>query len=336
MKKLSVLMIISVTSLIVLCKQAWADGVDNALESHFFSGFQLGGYASIGLTIPRDQSVEVAVNEISLMLRWESDSRFKFFGELELERPISWNENKRFNLKDTYFDLERFYIDYNLSEKLNLRTGRFLTPAGQWNQLHAPPLVWTSTRPLATSLLFPSSMNGMMLYGSVPLNEHAFEYTFFIEAMKDQVRDDNEIIYKDVGGARFTYNNSMNLGLTLMTFREVEPLRTPSYQMIGLDFYKKFSRLEFSGEAYQRLADEGHDGGGGAYLQSVYALGSEWFLLTRVETFNRPDSGNAERWLFGTTKRLKPNQLLKFEFVGGSGENPDSPRGFLSSFAVLF
>jgi hypothetical protein len=65
-------------------------------------------------------------------------------------------------------------------------------------------------------------------------------------------------------------------------------------------------------------------------------MGNEWYWLTRVETFNHPNSGSAERWLVGATKRLKPNQLLKFEFVGGSGELPESPRGFISTFAVLF
>ena len=122
------------------------------------------------MVIPRNQSVEAAIDEISLILRWENDGRFKFFGELELERPISWNDNERISHKNAYLDLERLYLDYNLSEKLNLRAGRFLTPAGRWNLLHAAPLVWTTTRPLVTSRLFPASTNGLMLYGSVPID----------------------------------------------------------------------------------------------------------------------------------------------------------------------
>jgi len=330
MQKIFIIAIISVTSMIALCKPVFA-GEENANQENW----KFGGYTSVGVVIPRNDTAEVALNEISLILSWENDSRFKFFGEFEIEHPLIWNDSHGLTTRDAYVDLERLYLDYNLSEKLNLRAGRFLTPAGRWNLLHAAPLVWTSTRPLATSRLFPSSINGLMLYGSVPWYDHAFEYTFFAETLKDQIEDDDEIMYKNVGGARFTLNNSFNPGLTLMAFTEDIPSE-PDYRMVGVDFTKHIGAWELSGEAFQRFTSKSNNGGSGAYLQSAYPLGHEWHLLTRLEVFDRPDTGSAERWLVGVTKRLKPNQLLKLEFVGGSGENPDSPRGFISSFAVLF
>lgn len=342
MKKI-IVTLCSVATLLLLCKPVLADEniaeEKSILEKSILDNFILGGYSSVGLVIPREGSTQAAVNEFSLILRWESDSRFKFFGEFELERPLIWNDGHGLTTRDAYFDLERLYIDYNLTEKLNLRAGRFLNPAGRWNLLHAAPLVWTSTRPLATSRLFPTSVNGLMLFGSVPFEEQAFEYTFFIEALKDQIKDDNEILYKKVNGAYFAYNglfaNTTKIGLTLSTFTEDTP-REPNYRMVGLDFVTHYNKLEFSGEAFQRLNNKNNDGGSGAYLQAAYEIGNNWFLLTRAETFDRPDTGSAERWLIGATKRLKPNQLLKFEWVGGSGENPDSPRGFVGSFAILF
>ena len=338
MNKRLIMIFASVTSLLLLCKSAWAEdeiSSAQAVPATFIDGFSLGGYSSASLVIPRNQSVEAAIDEISLILRWENDGRFKFFGELELERPISWNDNERISHKNAYLDLERLYLDYNLSEKLNLRTGRFLTPAGRWNLLHAAPLVWTTTRPLVTSRLFPASTNGLMLYGSVPMQNKAFEYTFFVETLKDQYKDDFEIQYRDVSGAHFSLNNEVNLGLTLMTLRQTDP-RSPAYRMIGLDFLTQLGRLELSGEGYYRFAGNGKDGGSGAYVQSAYHLGNEWYGLARLETFQSPQEGSAERWLVGATKRLKPNQLLKMEFTGGSGELPDAPRGFIGSFAILF
>lgn len=186
----------SVALLVILCKAAYAEETSPALD-----GFKLGGYSSASITVPRKGNTEAQMDDISLMLSWENDGRFKFFGELELERPLAWNEDKRFNSKNMYFDLERFYFDYNLSEKINLRAGRFLTPAGHWNLLHAAPLVWTTTRPLATSQLFPLAVNGLMLYGATPGETQPFEYTFFVEALKDQVRNNNETLFKNVAGA---------------------------------------------------------------------------------------------------------------------------------------
>lgn len=330
MFKRFILVIASVTSLLGLCKPALAE--DN---NQFLDSFRLGGYSSGGIEIPRDSTAQARVNELSLILTWQNDSRWQFFGELELEEPLRWNDAQCLTTRDAYLDLERFYLDYNLSEKVNLRAGRFLNPAGRWNLIHAPPLVWTSTRPLVTDLLFPNSINGLMLYGSVPVQDYAFEYTLFAETLKDQIRDEDETIYKDVLGARFTLNAPINIGLSLASYKEDHAL-SPTYRLVGLDFVTHIGSLELSGEGFVRLTNKGQDGGSGAYLQSAYHVGNEWYWLTRLETFDHPRTGSAERWLIGATKRVKPNQLLKFEFVGGSGEYAESPRGFISSFAVLF
>jgi hypothetical protein len=330
MLKKFIILLASVTSLFALCKPSWAEDTNNFLDN-----FTLGGYSSLNVEIPNEKSSQAKINEVSLILKWENESRFKFFSELEFEYPLKLNREYGLTTRDADVDLERLYIDYNLSEKLNLRSGRFLNPAGRWNLLHAAPLVWTTTRPLVTKLLFPSAINGLMLYGSTPVNDYAFEYTFFKELVKDKSRDNDETIYKDVMGAHFSLTKGFNLGLTLASYREEDPY-SANYRLIGLDFITHLDRLELSGEAFTRLTNKGDDGGSGAYLQSAYDLGNEWYWITRLETMERPSTGSGGRWLLGATKRLKPNQLLKFEFVGGSDDNYDTPNGFIGSFAVLF
>lgn len=322
----------SVALLLTLCKAVYADET-----TRFIDGFKVGGYSSAGITIPRKDDAEAAINEISLIVTWENDSRFKFFSELELEKPLSWNDENKFNTKESFVDLERLYLDYNLSEKINLRGGRFLTPAGRWNLLHASPLVWTSTRPLATSRLFPTAINGIMAFGAIPLSDSAIEYTLFAETLKDQTTDDDEIKYKNVRGARFTFGQEFNLGLNLLSFTEKTGFN-PSYRMLGFDFISHYQGIEFLGEAFQRWDSHDQDGGSGAYLQTAVPLPHlrNWYGIARIETFHRPDEGHQQRWVVGTTWRIKPTQLLKLEFTGGSSDEPESPRGFLGSFAVLF
>jgi hypothetical protein len=330
MLKKFIILLASVTSLLLLCKPAWAEASNN-----FMDGFAIGGYSSLNLEIPNQKSVTANLNEVSLFLKWENDSRYKFFSEIELERPFTLNHEYGLSTREAELDLERLYIDYNLSEKLNLRAGRFLNPTGRWNMMHAAPLVWTTSRPLVTKLLYPSFVNGLMLYGSTPLNDDAFEYSFFTELTKDTSKDNDDTIYKDVAGAHFALTNGFNLGLTLATYRE-DTTASTRYNLIGLDFITHLDRWELSGEAYARLTSNGNDGGSGAYLQSAYNIGDEWYWITRLESINHPNKGSAGRWLLGATKRLKPNQLLKFEFVGGSNDNYDTPNGFIGSFAVLF
>lgn len=297
--------------------------------------FNLGGYSSAGINVHPGGKTDGALNEISLFLSWEDSGRFRFFSELGLERPLSFNEGETAVGKDFYFNLERLYVDYNLSEKINLRAGRFLNPMGLWNLVHAAPLVWTSSRPLVTSRLFPLSTNGMMFYGAVPLADSAFEYSVFAEVLKDQFEDKGEIPYKDIKGAHFTLSGKANWGLSLLEFREDIP-SSPRYRMLGLDFLVQHEGWEFSGEAFQRYTSNYDDGGNGAYLQGVAPLGKQWFAVARVENFKRPAEGSSERWLLGAAWRMTPNRILKIEYIGGDEERPESPKGLLASFAILF
>jgi hypothetical protein len=334
MRKFFAFMMSSLALSALLCKPVLADEAPNWAD-----GFKLGGYASAGVVLHRDQETEAAINEISLILSWQNDSRLSFFGELELERPLAWNDDKKFSHKDSHLDLERLYFDYNLSEKLNFRAGRFLTPNSRWNLLHAAPLVWTSSRPLATTELFPTGTNGVMLFGAMPFMNGAFEYKLFGELLEDQEEDGDELKFEHVRGARISYKNQSDIGLSLLSFRE-EGNNSASYRMLGLDFITHLKEVEISGEAFQRFNTKNKDGGSGAYLQSAVPLNSiglnDWYWITRLETLQRPDEGSAERWLLGATWRVKPTQLLKLEFTGGSKEQAESPRGFSASFALFF
>lgn len=332
MKKL-IILLTSLASLLGLCKPVFADDTPNWID-----GFNIGGYSSAGLTLARDEEAQAALNEVSLLVTWNGNSRWSFFGELELENPLSWNDDRQFHTKESRIDLERFYLDYNFSEQINFRAGRFLTPNSRWNLLHAPPLVWTSTRPLATSRLFPTGTNGAMVFGAIPFMEGAFEYKLFAELLEDQELDGDELEFEHVRGARFSYKNQSDIGVSILSFRENGV--DNSYRMLGLDFVTHVNAIEISGEAFQRFDTRNKDGGSGAYLQSAVPLShigmKDWYWITRLETLQRPDESSAERWLVGATWRVKPTQLLKFEFTGGSGDQPDAPRGFLTSFALFF
>jgi hypothetical protein len=335
MRKFFTFMMSSLALSATLCKPVLADETISWKDN-----FKLGGYSSAGIVLHRNQEAEAAVNEISLILTWQNESRLSFFGELELERPLAWNDDEKFNRKEGHFDLERLYFDYNLSEKINFRGGRYLTPNSRWNLLHASPLVWTSTRPMATSRLFPTSTNGAMLFGALPFLNGAFEYKLFGEIIEDQEEDDDfELQFEHVRGARFSYKNQSDVGVSILSFREKGP-NSASYRMLGLDFVTISMKSKSVVKLFNDLIPTTKMVASGAYLQTAVPLNAvglnNWYWLTRLETLQRPNEGSAERWLLGTTWRVKPTQLLKLEFTGGSGDQPESPRGFLASFAFLF
>ncbi len=313
--------------------------VEASEDNTFYEQLKVGGFSSAAITLHRDAEAEAAINELSLLISWNNHSRLSFFSELEIERPLAWNDNERYSRKESKFDLERLYFDYNLSEKVNFRFGRFLTPNSRWNLLRAPPLVWTNSRPLATSRLFPIATNGITLHGALPLKGVAFEYKLFTELLEDQQQDNNELKFEHTRGARFSIKSQSDIGVSLLSFSERDAFNGvsgASYRMFGLDFVTNLYETEISGEVFQRFTSKGKEGGSGAYLQTAVPIKGDWYWITRLESLNRPNEGSFERWLIGATWRIKPTQMLKLEFSGGSGDQPEAPRGFSASYALFF
>lgn len=334
MRSVKLFAAISVAAAIGLCKPALAEEVKEA-EPGFWQGFSLGGYTSASANLHPDGNLDGALNELSSFIRWEGNSRWRFFAEIEIERPLQWNKDEDLSSRNAYIDIERLYLDYNLSEKLNVRGGRFLTPAGRWNVMHAAPLVWTTSRPLVTSRLFPESVNGVMLYGAAPFNDKAFEYTFYVDTLQQDSRDKLAISYKDALGMRLALTGKINYGLSFLDISEDIP-GSPRYRIFGLDFMTKRNGWEFSGEWMERFRTDGGDGGSGAYLQGVAPLGHDWYAVGRLESFQRPAEGSSERVVLGAAWRITPKQVFKVEMVGGDKERADSPKGLMTSFAILF
>jgi hypothetical protein len=320
----------SVASAFLACNQAFA-----AESSDSENNFSFGGYASAGVQIHPGGHTEAALNEVSLLFNWDGKGRLRLFSEIEVEKPLTWEEGGSLTTDEAYFDVERLYADYSLSGKLNVRAGRFLTPVGRWNLIHAAPLVWTSLRPAATRELFPLAINGLMLHGSAPWGEAAIEYSAFAEAVRDQTDDPGEIRYKKMRGMRLAYAGAFEAGLTLTQFRE-DAADNRRYRMLELDFFKSFNSWEISGEIYQRLEHKDGDNSGGAYLQLVAPLGNRWFAIGRLESLRMPHDDASARGLVGVAWRHKDNRVFKLEYAGGHEEHPDMPRGFVASYAILF
>lgn len=322
----------SVASVLLLCNPAFAGA-----ETAFAEDLHVGGYASANLNLHPGGTAEATVSEASLFMSWDDEGRWRMFSELEIENPLHWNEGRSPASHKAHFDVERMYADYAYSESATLRGGRFLTPVGRWNLIHADPLVWTTHRPLATERLFPLNINGLMLQGALPLDSGALEYSLFGEALHDMRRNRDEIPFENTRGARLAFSGPVEAGLSLLEFQE-EFGANLHYRLLGLDFFTSHKGWEMSGEVFRRFfaGDGSGDAGKGGYLQGVAPLGGRWFAVGRVETMQRPAEGFIRRWLVGTAWRIDEKRVIKFDYMGGNAERPEAPKGLFASFAVLF
>lgn len=321
----------SVASALLLCNPAYAEE-----DATLTDGFHIGGYASGNFNLHPGGRAEATMSEGSLFLSWDGGGRWRLFSELEMENLLHWQQGSSLTTNKSYFDVERLYADYVYSEHATLRAGRFLTPAGRWNLIHADPLVWTTHRPLATERLFSLNVNGLMLQGVLPLASGSLEYSVFSEAIHDMRHNRDEIHFDSTRGARLAYSGVVEAGVTALDFSEDMP-GNPHYRLLGLDFMAAHQGWELSGEAFQRFRVGGSGGAGyGAYVQGVAPIGGRWSAVGRLETMHRPAEAVIQRWLAGVAWRMDEKRVLKLDYMGGNAEQPGAPKGMFASFAVLF
>jgi hypothetical protein len=103
------------------------------------TGLTIGGYGTLRYEEPHNQPREFSASALSMFLSWDSGKWVSFFSELELEDFAVVREGHKFGSRSNPFEIERLYADVTFSNLVNIRLGKFLTPIGRWNLIHADP-----------------------------------------------------------------------------------------------------------------------------------------------------------------------------------------------------
>jgi hypothetical protein len=302
------------------------------------TGFSLGGYTTASYTNFSNASSRVALDNLSLFVWWQGEGRWKFFSELDYENPWASNSAGQQG-EDHYLALERLYLDYDINDLATIRAGKFLTPIGRWNLIHATPLVWTTSRPLITTRTFPTNVTGLMLYGTLPTVANGLEYTLYA-SNGDEIRP-NPILdtFNEVFGAHVTVPLPIagQLGFSLANF-EQEDAPAETRRLLGVDYVWSRNRYEFSAEGVYRFSENGNMWDEkGAFGQLVVPLTEKAYAVGRYEYFHPAlETEATQLFVVGLNYRFTPAIVLKVEWDASTNNHIDAPDGFLSSLAILF
>lgn len=301
------------------------------------TGFTLGGYATARYEDSRHADPRFSLDHLSLMLWWEGTGRWKFFSEADMEQGLSTRRDNRED--DRFYSLERAYLDYALTDSVTLRGGKFLTPIGRWNLIHADPLVWTTSRPMVTDQVFPTSSTGGMLLGTLPLGERDLDYSLFLAGSKEWRAKPSEDPFSEARGlhVNLPLTDDLQVGASYASF-EQEADRNDRKHLGGVDFLWVRARWEASGEAVYRSSSRGAgQAEKGGYLQLVAPLTDRLYAVGRGEVFHFAGaSETAHVWVLGLNYRYARAISLKAELVSGEKLPPQLANGFLASVSVLF
>lgn len=334
------------------------------------TGITLGGYASTHLQALGSSPLNWSVSSLSSFVTWDNGSKLRYFSETELEEGVSVSNDRGLTTKNADLHIERIYLDYLFSNQLTIRVGKMLTPIGQWNLIHVDPLVWTTSRPVATYNLFSNFATGVMLHGTVSLGKRPLEYAVYGDygSVLDPTPSNTQgPDFDNAQGLRLRYDvlDRLKLGLSYSDFALTTSPNIRNH-LLGMDFawaYQRFAinseiildmknpatRLNAASNAFVDIDDLKRAqtsqtlNAWQGYIQGVCPLINSLYAVTRYEFFDQDNRGfNPNNRKFGQAEVLGlayrpiPPLVWKLEYRLGKNNEALAPDGLLASFSVLF
>jgi hypothetical protein len=299
------------------------------------TGLTLGGYANLNVSRDEGGPGNFSIDDLSLFVSWDPTERLHFFSELEVEDLVDVADNGERTAPT--LTAERLYGDFTLSDGLSARVGKFLTPVGRWNVLHAQPLVWTTSRPLVTELPFDPHTTGAMLFGSLFPSRGTLTWSLYgqFDGQLDRLPSPQEA--ERSGGARLEYapGPAWSVGGSYLAFRAAED--GGWRHLTGVDTLWRHGPYEVMGEV---AAVEPRTGDGkqwGLYLQGVRETVPHLFVVVRYEHMERPASfAPVNIGVLGLAWKPVPYVVVKGEYLFADHRADESPPGVKMSLAILF
>ena len=248
--------------------------------------------------------------------------------------------------------LERLFNDSYLTNNLSLRVGKMLSPVGEWNLIHVPPLVLTTIRPMTTFRGFSEFTSGASLIYNGN-NAKLPDIQIYVQPWSELRSRPQDIIIRDyehVSGAHLNWPFGLDdkLGLSV---QHAQVRNTGEQQTLtGFNFSQDFGPLELETEGFRTHisgtnADRLRDSEWGGYLQAAYALNERWHVVGRYEYFADRGSINASianvasiNSLLGVSYKSTSAspRVWKLEYVEQHGQQLDISTGLYASFSNLF
>lgn len=303
------------------------------------TGIRLGGYADVRVHGLGESPWSFETSDLSLFGTWDNGSKLRIFTEVEVEDFISAGEHRDLSLSSTHLVLERLYLDYLATDYLTVRIGKILTPIGQWNLIHADPLVWTTTRPIATNNLFSTHANGIMLHGTIPIGEQSLEYAVYGDYSDtlDPKRGGPPDFDNAVGARlRYTVSNALKIGLSYADFELLDSSNVRNH-LLGFDVAWSYQRFAVNSEIVYRNNDTtSNTNAWQGYVQTISPLTAHLYTISRYEFFEQPNQSLGQVGVFGLAYRPSPPIVWKLEYRFGENNQLLAPDGLYASFSVLF
>ena len=308
------------------------------LSTEINKSIKIAGYADIEYKGSNEPGIneEFRMHHLSLFFTKQFDDKIKFFSEIEYEDAPKFeaenNGSGDFKESTGKIYVEAMNFDWNYSQYINMRVGRFFTPAGIWSEDHYPSFVTTQERPLHIRKIFPQLVDGASIFGNVEfMPNHFFNYTTFMGNGESNVSGKKDLNSSKSVGFKGDYHapwlDEFTLGFTLYSDNNDSSNNNAEKYAYGYHLKLRYNNVTLQSEYAE--ADLAFDNAvndyksRGYYAQLLYNV-DQWGLGLRYDTFDE-NSINIEkikRNSFFVNYHLNEHFTLKGEYHNDKHDDP--------------
>lgn len=148
-------------------KNLQENAAQNILSGNISKGVTVGGYAQVDYNQPEGKNGKLDVHRMVMLLGYKFNDRVQFVTEIEYE-----------HVKEVF--IEQAFLQYSLSDNVNLRGGLMLVPMGIVNEYHEPTTFNGVERPNVDKSIVPTTWREIGFGISGKSNEASLRYQAYI------------------------------------------------------------------------------------------------------------------------------------------------------------
>lgn len=311
--------------------------------------YYLSGYANIEVVDRFDAPSRLDLDDLSLFAGGRVNQWVNPFAEIELSKHTLIRQGGGAQHGDVI--VERFYNDALLSEHDTLRVGKMLTPLGDWNLVHAAPLIPIITRPYTTARGFDEYTSGVSWLHD-PEDGVTPNVQIYWEAGNEWFQrpaSQTSRSFRNVFGAHFSIPLSL-VNKIGASFQHGQLMETGEmFTLYGVNADKSFGKLRleseaitahFSGKVLPGAAPRVHDNESGIFGLADYTVTPQWHGILEGEYYQDHMMDMPSRST-SVVVAYKPSipAILKLEYIHQAGVSASiAPihTGLKTSFSFLF
>ena len=246
----------------------------------------IGGYFATEFESNKN-SDSATLDDVAIMAYGDLHPMLSYLAELEAVSFYHKNISDGSHTSDKKFHIERLYGDLWMSDELNIRFGKQITPIGYWNREPINVLRDMTSNPLYSKLLFPKFLTGIDINGLVPKME-GVRYHLFGQNNRDL---DEE--YINIPNTHFfgfalekEISNELSSGISIGDFI---PNSTKRSQFFQASFKYDNDLWQILAEglvAKSRYSNNQSEYAFSAYTQGMYRYSQKHAVVGRYEYFD--------------------------------------------------